>query len=125
MEREPNDSGHVSLNSSASSEHRQYVQFIVTTCLLHLTTPAQRQRRIWLIDRHATTIGFEMRSDLGNWIRRRLKKGIAEQGDEAQSIIHNCGFEVSELWKQWSDQCSTQLSIQARESSHHTAEVHV
>ena len=92
---------------------------------LHLTTPAQRQRRIWLIDRHAAAIGIDMRNDLGNWIRRRLKKGIAEQGDEAQSIIRTCGFEIAELRKQWSDQCSTQLSVRACEPSHHTAEVHV
>ena len=90
---------------------------------LHLTTSVQRQRRIWLVDRHAAVIGIEMRNDLGNWIRRRLKKGIAEQGAEAQRIIDTCGFEISELRKQWADQCSTQLSVRARKPSH-VAEVH-
>jgi len=55
-----------------------------------------------------------MRSDLGDWIRRRLKKGIADQGTDAQNIVDACGIEVPELREQWSHQRSTQLSIRAR-----------
>jgi len=55
-----------------------------------------------------------MQSDLGDWIRRRLKKGIADQGTDSQNIIDTCGIEVPELWEQWSHQRSTQLSICAR-----------
>ena len=73
----------------------------------------QCQRRIWLIDHHATAIGLEMRSDLGDWIRRWLKKGIANQGTEAWSIVDVCGIEVPELRNQWSHQCTAQLSIRA------------
>jgi len=51
---------------------------------LHLTTSVQCQRHIWLVDRHAAAIGIEMQNDLGNWIRHQLKKGISEQGAEAQ-----------------------------------------
>jgi len=74
----------------------------------------QRQRRIWLIDHHAAAIGLEMRSDLGDWIRCRLKKGIADQGTEARSIVDACGIEVPELQNQWSHQCTAQLSVRAR-----------
>lgn len=35
-----------------------------------LTFTQQRQRRLWLIDRHAGAIGLEMRANLGDWIRR-------------------------------------------------------
>ncbi|KIN93743.1 hypothetical protein M404DRAFT_170338, partial [Pisolithus tinctorius Marx 270] len=69
-----------------------------------------------LIDRHAAAIGLEMHSDLGDWIRRRLKKGIAEQGSEVQNIISDCGIGIPELRKQWSNQRSAQLLICAHKS---------
>ena len=52
-----------------------------------------------------------MQSDLGDWIQHHLKKGIAEQGTEAQHILGACGVDIPELWNQWSDQCTAQLSV--------------
>ncbi|KIN93816.1 hypothetical protein M404DRAFT_35711, partial [Pisolithus tinctorius Marx 270] len=84
--------------------------------LIGIERASSRERQIWLIDQHVTTIGLEMCSDLGDWIRHRLKKGIAEQGSEAQNVISDCGIGIPELWKQWSDQRSAQLSICAHKS---------
>ena len=81
-----------------------------------MTPYSQRQRRLWLIDRHAAAVANEMVSDLGDWLRRRLKKGIQEQSFAAQEVLDHCVLDVSELRKQWSDQHSTQLSIRARMS---------
>ncbi|KIM56688.1 hypothetical protein SCLCIDRAFT_29357 [Scleroderma citrinum Foug A] len=70
-------------------------------------------RRIWLLDRHAATVGYEMQRELGDWLRCRLKKGVGEQGSAAQEVLDDCGVSVMELQKQWSDQQATQLSIRA------------
>jgi len=76
----------------------------------------QRQRRIWLIDRHAGAVAKEMVADLGDWLRRRLKKGIEEQGSAAREVLDQCELGAVELHKQWSDQRSAQLSIRTRTS---------
>ncbi|KAG1888274.1 hypothetical protein F4604DRAFT_1877402 [Suillus subluteus] len=57
----------------------------------------QRQRRLWLIDRQAGAIGLEMRADLGNWIKRWLKRGVNGQGAAAQEVLSNCGIEAQDL----------------------------
>lgn len=78
-----------------------------------MTHYSQRQCQIWLIDHHAAAIAKDMVSDLSDWLRRWLKKGIQEQSSTAQEVLDQCALNVSELCKQWSDQCSAQLSIQA------------
>jgi len=55
-----------------------------------------------------------MRRDLGDWLRRCLKKGVGEQGAMAQEVLNNCGVSVLELQEQWADQRATQLSLRAR-----------
>jgi len=55
-----------------------------------------------------------MRCELGDWLRRRLKKGVGDQGSVAQEVLDNCGASVTELQKQWTEQRATQLSIRAR-----------
>jgi len=54
-----------------------------------------------------------MRNDLGDWIRHRLRKGIGEQGTEAQRILGGCGVDIPELRNQWSDQRNAQLSVRS------------
>ena len=54
-----------------------------------------------------------MVTDLGDWLRRRLKKGIEEQGSAAQEVLNQCELGTVELCKEWSDQRSAQLSIRA------------
>ncbi|KIK11374.1 hypothetical protein PISMIDRAFT_122803, partial [Pisolithus microcarpus 441] len=66
-----------------------------------------------LIDWHATSIAKDMVNNLGDWLRHRLKRGIQDQGSAAQEVLDQCELDVSELWKQWLDQCTAQLSIRA------------
>lgn len=55
-----------------------------------------------------------MLHDLGDWIRRRLKKGVLEQGTAAQSVLDAIEDNVLELRGLWADQRQAQLSIRAR-----------
>jgi len=66
-----------------------------------------------LINCHAAAVAKDMVSDLGDWLRHWLKKGIQEQSSIAQEGLDQCELDVSELQRQWSDQCSAQLSIRA------------
>ncbi|KAF8120229.1 hypothetical protein EV363DRAFT_1191626 [Boletus edulis] len=83
------------------------------TKLIGLERSSSRQRRIWLIDRQAMAIGAEMRNDLGEWIKRRLQRGVHEQGQVAQDRIEGCGVPAGELEAQWASQKKSQLSIRA------------
>lgn len=56
-----------------------------------------------------------MKADLGDWIKRRLKRGIKDQGSAALDTITRCETSVEELQAQWADQRQSQLSIRARE----------
>lgn len=67
-----------------------------------------------MLDRHAASVGLELRDDLGNWIRRRLLKGVEGQGKVARTLLDQCGVPVHELREQWRLQCVAQLSIRAR-----------
>jgi hypothetical protein len=54
-----------------------------------------------------------MCADLGDWIKRRLKRGIKDQGSAAQDVLDQCEMPVDELRSQWSHQQQSQLSIRA------------
>jgi hypothetical protein len=56
-----------------------------------------------------------MRADLGDWIRRRLKRGVKDQGTAAQEILDRCELSVEDLQLEWSQQRMSQLSVRARE----------
>ncbi|KAG2104041.1 uncharacterized protein F5147DRAFT_775752 [Suillus discolor] len=72
---------------------------------------SSRQHRLWLIDRHTGAIGLEMRADLGDWIRRRLRRGVEDQGTAARKLLEECEVAVSDLRKEWAMQKESQLSI--------------
>lgn len=55
-----------------------------------------------------------MQTDLGDWIKRRLRRGIKEQGSAAQAMLERCGIPIAELKSEWSHQRQSQLSIRAR-----------
>ncbi|KIJ59524.1 hypothetical protein HYDPIDRAFT_100539, partial [Hydnomerulius pinastri MD-312] len=59
----------------------------------------------------STAVGSEMLRDLGDWIKRRLQRGVREQGKSAQDQIENCGVHVEELVRQWASQRESQLSV--------------
>ncbi|KAG2111091.1 hypothetical protein DEU56DRAFT_936200, partial [Suillus clintonianus] len=81
--------------------------------LIGIQRSSSRQRRLWLIDRQAAAIGMEMRVDLGDWIKRRLKRGVNAQGAAAKEVLNKCGIETDDLQAQWEDQKKSQLSIRA------------
>lgn len=81
---------------------------------IQLTYP-QRSRRIWLLDRHLAWIAEELKADLGNWLRRRQKKGVEAQAKKAQKVLDDCGVPLVVLREQWELQQAAQLSIRARE----------
>ncbi|KAG1836304.1 hypothetical protein F4604DRAFT_1886125 [Suillus subluteus] len=81
--------------------------------LIGIQRSSSRQRRLWLIDRQAGAIGLEMRADLGDWIKRRFKRGVNGQGAVAQEVLSNCSIEAQDLQEQWADQKKSQLSIRA------------
>ncbi|KAF9231589.1 hypothetical protein BU15DRAFT_90869 [Melanogaster broomeanus] len=58
-------------------------------------------------------VGKEMLTDLGDWIKRRLRRGVREQGRLAQEQIEDCGVQLTELQRQWASQKESQLSIRA------------
>ncbi|KAG2088052.1 uncharacterized protein F5147DRAFT_748049 [Suillus discolor] len=55
--------------------------------LIGIQHSSSHQRRLWLLDQQAAAIGLEMCTDLGDWIKRRLKCGVGEQGTAAQSVL--------------------------------------
>ncbi|KAG2156682.1 uncharacterized protein EDB93DRAFT_1238950 [Suillus bovinus] len=81
--------------------------------LIGIQRSSSRQRRLWLIDRQAVAIGLEMRTDLGEWIKRWLKRGVNAQGAAAKDVLNKCGVEIEDLEDQWADQKRSQLSIRA------------
>ncbi|KAG2096052.1 uncharacterized protein F5147DRAFT_747619 [Suillus discolor] len=86
------------------------------SCLVQLIGvehTSSRQHCLWLIDRQAVAIASEMRIDLGDWIKRRLRRGIKEQGSAAQDALDRCGVPIEELQSEWLQQRHSQLSIRA------------
>ncbi|GLB45913.1 hypothetical protein LshimejAT787_3800020 [Lyophyllum shimeji] len=81
--------------------------------LIGITRSSARSRRIWLIDRQAKAIAAELRDDLGDWIRRRLTKGVDKQGKDAEVVLRECGIPLEVLSEQWKLQKASQLSARA------------
>jgi hypothetical protein len=75
---------------------------------------AQRARRVWLIDRQAMSIAEEHRDQLGDWITRRLHKGVERNLQQMSINLRRCNVPMQELQEQWDAQRESQLSIRAR-----------
>lgn len=65
---------------------------------LRVDTYRQRKRRVWLIDRRAAAIGHEMRADLGDWVKCRLRRGVDDQGHAAREQVENTVKKLQEQW---------------------------
>jgi len=76
----------------------------------------QRARRIWLTDRQLSSIALDLRDDLGDWIRRRMKRGVEEQGQKAKQILKMIAASGAELRRQWDLQKAAQMSVRSRMS---------
>ncbi|KAF8452783.1 hypothetical protein L210DRAFT_3608606 [Boletus edulis BED1] len=81
--------------------------------LIGVERASSRQRRIWLLDRQAAAIGHDLRHDLGPWLKRRIKKGVQEQGATSQAILDTCSVTIPDLEAQWAAQRAAQLSIRS------------
>ncbi|KAF8444153.1 hypothetical protein L210DRAFT_3611346 [Boletus edulis BED1] len=81
--------------------------------LISIQRSSSRQRRIWLIDRQAAAVGAEMRWDLGDWIKRRLQRGVQDQDQAAKQVLDDCGVAIQDLRRQWASQKESQLSLRA------------
>ncbi|KZP33320.1 hypothetical protein FIBSPDRAFT_882069 [Athelia psychrophila] len=55
----------------------------------------------WILDRQLTFIGYNMRSGLGDWIRRKLKSGVIDMTKESEKTLLTCGATEAELREQW------------------------
>ena len=75
---------------------------------------AQHARRVWLIDRQAMSIAEEHRDQLGDWIARRLQKGVEQNLKQMSINVKQCNVPLQELREQWDAQRKSQLSIRAR-----------
>ena len=80
----------------------------------HRLSNLQRARRIWLTDRQLSSIALDLRDDLGDWIRRRLKKGVQEQGQKARQLLNTVNVSDEELRWQWNLQKAAQMSVRSR-----------
>ncbi|KAF8178009.1 hypothetical protein BJ912DRAFT_856565, partial [Pholiota molesta] len=81
--------------------------------LIPLVRTSSRARRIWLTDRQLSAVAQDLRDDLGDWLKRRQRLGVEEQGRKARSIVEKCGMTESALRQQWALQKEAQLSIRA------------
>ncbi|KAF8124776.1 hypothetical protein EV363DRAFT_1177524 [Boletus edulis] len=81
--------------------------------LIGIQRGSSRKRRIWMIDRQAAAVGKEMKSDLGDWIKRRLRRGVHEQGEAARRQVDESGYDVEALRAQWTSQKACQLTVRA------------
>ncbi|KAI6004794.1 hypothetical protein EDD15DRAFT_2359638 [Pisolithus albus] len=61
----------------------------------------------------AASVGYEMRQDLGAWLKHRMRKGTEEQGSAAEEVLAHCDVPVTELQSQWTEQREARLSIRA------------
>ena len=77
----------------------------------HKLSNSQRARHIWLTDRQLLSITLDLRDDLGNWIRCRLKKGVQEQGQKARQLLNMVNVPDKELRWQWDLQKAAQMSV--------------
>ncbi|KAG6914810.1 hypothetical protein DXG01_015200 [Tephrocybe rancida] len=67
--------------------------------LIGVTRSCGRSRRIYIVDHHVSSIGDELRDDLGTWLHRWLNKGIQAQGQKARQILAELGIEEEVLRK--------------------------
>ncbi|KZP20737.1 hypothetical protein FIBSPDRAFT_701129, partial [Athelia psychrophila] len=81
--------------------------------LIGVTRTAGRRRRLWILDRQLTFIGYDMRSGLGDWIRRKLKSGVIDITKESEKTLLTCGATEAELREQWGLQVEAQISLRA------------
>ncbi|KJA14936.1 hypothetical protein HYPSUDRAFT_412056 [Hypholoma sublateritium FD-334 SS-4] len=85
--------------------------------LIILVRTSSQARRIWLTDRQLSAIAYNLRCDLGEWLKRRRRIGVEEQSKKSRAVIAKCGMSLSNLRAQWDLQKIAQSSIRAHAPS--------
>ena len=73
-------------------------------------------RRFWLTDRQLSAVAYDLRCDLGDWLKRRYHTGVEEYSKKSKAIIEECGMSLEDLRAQWNLQKIAQSSIRARKT---------
>lgn len=60
------------------------------------------------------SIAEEHRDQLGDWIARRLQKGVEQYSRRATDILQDCNIPIKELHEEWAAQREAQLSVRER-----------
>lgn len=60
------------------------------------------------------SISEEHRDQLGDWITRRLQKGVEQTLQQMTINIRRCNVPMQELREEWDAQRKSQLSVRAR-----------
>jgi hypothetical protein len=60
------------------------------------------------------SIAEEHRDQLGDWITRRLRKGVEQYNRRAIDILRDCDTPIKELREEWAAQKEAQLSVRER-----------
>ena len=65
-----------------------------------------------MVDRQAAFIGEDLRQQLGEWSRRRLKS-VAVKEEDARKRLSECSTTIDQLRIMWKEQQEAQLSVRA------------
>ena len=60
------------------------------------------------------SVAEEHRDQLGDWITRRLQKGVDRHVQQTSIDLKQCSVTTQELREQWDEQRKSQLSSRAR-----------
>ncbi|KAF5326117.1 hypothetical protein D9611_000326 [Ephemerocybe angulata] len=73
-----------------------------------------RNKRIFLLDRHLKSLGFEMRANLGNLLTDKMQKNIPKHRLTAETMLERCAMSVPDLRREWEVQKQSQTSVRAQ-----------
>ncbi|TEB16313.1 hypothetical protein FA13DRAFT_1650797, partial [Coprinellus micaceus] len=73
---------------------------------------SHRQKRLHMIDRLTHSVAVTGRNDLGDWLRRKMKK-VQEHRSEAQKKLDDMKVPINELRSHWDEQLKAQSSIRS------------
>ncbi|KAF9053459.1 hypothetical protein BJ165DRAFT_1339824 [Panaeolus papilionaceus] len=90
--------------------------------LIGIVRSSSRARRVWVVDRHISSIAKEGRKGLGTWVKRRLRD-VELRTTEAKEAIANSGHSAEYLRKQWKLQKKAQLSAKSHTPAQVKAEI--
>ncbi|KAF6759812.1 hypothetical protein DFP72DRAFT_1166659 [Ephemerocybe angulata] len=83
------------------------------TGLIGILRMVLRNKRIFLLDRHLKSLGFEMRANLGNLLTDKMQKNIPKHRLTAETMLERCAMSVPDLRREWEVQKQSQTSVRA------------